>query len=808
MLVERMKANKIGSIVIACSLLLQTIACSSPEETAQDHLQKGKELFENGEFDKALLELKTSSQNSDKFGEAYYYMALLDEKNNNFKSMRQNLIKALELEPGLAPAKLKLGKIDILFGDLDKALEQAESVLASESSNTDAELIKASVYIKQLKKDQAAEIVNKVLNDNPYNVDALSIQAALLFEKNEIDQALGLVNKALEKDPKNIPLRLFKVKIDAGLNNIDSVIKGYQELIQLYPDASNFKLSLASIYSMTDKLGEAEVLLREMVEKSKDKVEPKIVLLEFLNARAKDRVVSEYESMLNNNQQQAKLLLKLSKWMVVSGYSEVAKKGLQQAFAIEKNSEVGLESQVILAEVALINKQYDVVESTLRDILTANSEFIQANLLKGRLLLAQNKTDEAIELLNKLVWNKSNADDVYSLLGQAYIIKPDRKQAEKSFKQALEVNPANLVAFSQIYSGYLQSGQKETARQYLEKALAIKQNDVLLLSNKAELDILEKKWDGAQDAIQRLALFSKEKSTPMFLQANVLQGKGEYVEAIGLYEKLIPQFPNHLNSLINLVRSYEALKQRDKAIAYLEKHHASHPDELNAVGVLSDLYMANNDFVKTKKLLMDQIKRTPKVGSLYLALAKLEAMMSKNITSAKDVYLQGLEVNQDDPQLSMALAGLYEQLSENKNAIKVYKSLLNKNPGVSLATNNLASLLIESSNFNEVKEGMELAEVFKDSENPYFQDTYAWALIKTGNNAEALKLLQSLILKEPKLPEFRYHLGVAHINAGNRATGINELKQAIGLSENQKRNFSGKEEVKRILKEIETSAGN
>ncbi|AMK75890.1 MULTISPECIES: tetratricopeptide repeat protein [Methylomonas] len=803
-----MKITQISSVVFACSLLLQTIACSSPEEVAQDHLQKGKELFEKGELDKALLELKTSSQSSDKFGETYYYMALLDEKSNNFKSMRQNLIRALEIEPGLTSAKIKLGKLDILFGDLEKALEQAESALASDSNNIDAELIKASVYIRQSKKDQAAEIVNKVLKDSSDNIEALSIQAALYAEKNEIDQALGLINKALEKDPKNLPLRLFKIKLDAGLNNIDSVIKGYQELIQLYPDVNNFKLSLASIYSMTDRLGEAESLLREIVEKSSDKVDPKIALIEFLNARAKDRVVSEYESMLSSHQQQGKLLLELSKWMVASGYTEVAKKGLQQVVNLEKNNEAGLAAQVILAEIALINKQYDVVDSALRDIFSINPELIEASLLKGRLLLMQNKTDDAIEFLNKLVWNKGNPDDVYSLLGQAYLIKQDRKQAEKSFKQALEANPANLIAFSQVYGTYLQAGQKETARQYLEKALSIKQNDVLLLTNKAELDILEKKWDGAQDAVQRLALFAREKSTPIYLQANILQGKGKYAEAIDLYDKVIQQFPNHLNSLINLARSYEALKQRDRATAYLEKHHANYPDELNGVGVLSDIYMANNDFVKTKKLLTDQILRAPKAGSLYLALAKVEVIMSKKIESAKNVYLEGLEVNKGDPQLSMALAGLYEQLNDKQNAIKVYKDLLDKNPGINLAVNNLASLLVESSDLVEVKKGLELARVFKDSDNPYFQDTYAWGLIKTGSNSEGLKLLQELILKEPKLPEFRYHLGVAYINAGNKATAIGEFKQAIILSEKQKRNFSGKDEVKKILQEIENSAGN
>jgi len=228
-----------------------------------------------------------------------------------------------------------------------------------------------------------------------------------------------------------------------------------------------------------------------------------------------------------------------------------------------------------------------------------------------------------------------------------------------------------------------------------------------------------------------------------------------------------------------------------------------YPDQLNAVGALSDIYIANNDFVKTKKLLTDQIKHTPKAVSIYLALARVEAMMNKNISSAKDVYLRGLEVNPDDPQLAMALAALYEQLNEKENAIRAYKSVLDKNPDNKLAINNLASLLVESNSRDEIGQGMELAKVFKDSENSYFQDTYAWALIKAGSNEEGLKLLQSLILKEPKLPEFRYHLGVAHMNAGNKATAISELKQAISMSEKQKRSFSGKDNAKKILEEVE-----
>lgn len=787
------------------SALLLT-ACHSPEEAAQDHLQKGKELFEKGEFDKALLELKTSSQDNDKRGETYYYMALLDEKNNNFKSMRQNLLRTIELDPGLTDARLKLGKVHLLFGDLDKALEQAETVLVENPENIEAQLLKASVYVRQAKNDEASQIIDAILKTNPDNIDALSLKAAQVYERNDIEQALSLLDAALAKDSKNIPLRLFRIKINSKRNNIDAVVDDYKELVKLNPEAENFKLSLASLYSMTDKLQAAEELLREMVDKMPGKVEPKIVLLEFLNAKAKDRLAGEFEQFLERYKQQANQLLELSKWMLATGYVDEAEKGLQQVSQLEKDSNIGLTAKTILAEIALNNKQYDVVESALAGILKANSDFIDASLLKARLLLTQNKTDEAIDLLNKTLWTKNDSDNAYMLLGQAYTVKRDRKQADKNFKQALEINPANLAAFMPVYSSYLQANQKETARQYLEKALKAKPNQILLLTSKAELDIQEKKWDDAQETVQRIALFSKNKAVPLYLQANILQGKGQYAEAISLYQKLLEEFPDHLNSMVNLARSFEALNSRDKAIAYLEAHHDKYPDNLATVGVLSDLYVANKNFAKAKQLLTEQLKQMPKSAPLYLALAKIEVVLRKSTDGAKDVYLKGLEKIPDDPQLSMALAGLYEQAGDKANARKIYERLLEKQPENGLATNNLAALLVDSGNESDLNKGLALAEQFKEAENPYLLDTYAWALVKTGKTSEGLKLLESLIVKEPKLPELRYHLGVAHLNSGNKATAIAELKQAIALSEKQQRNFSGKDDALKLLREIEHSA--
>lgn len=789
-------------ILLVGALLLS--ACDSPDETAENHLQKGKELFDKGEYDKANLELKTSNQSGDKQSETYYYMALLDEKNNNFKSMRENLLKTLELDANNLEARQKLGKVDLLFGDLDKALIEADFLLKANPSNEEAKLLKASVFIRQNKIDKATEIIDSVIGVNAKNIDALSLKAAIYFEDNQFEKSLQLIDSALLIDTKNLPLRLFKIKINAKQNNLDAVVEDYKQLIDLYPDADNFKLSLASIYSMTDKLQPAESLLREMMEKKQDNVEPKIVLLEFLNAKAKDRVSSEFKSMMDKTKLKPAAMLELSKWMLVSGFSEEASSGLKQVSDLEENSNIGLTAKTILAEIDLNNKDFEKVETAVSAILATNSDFIEASLLKARLLLSQNKIEDAIEVLNKAVWTKNDSDNAYMLLGQAYIMKNDPKQADKNFKQALELNPANIQAFTPVYNSYLQANQKEMARQYLDKALKTKPNQIVLLTNKADLDVSEKKWDDAQETVQRIALFSKNKSVPLYLKANILQGKGQYIEAIKLYEDLLNDFPSHLNSMVNLVRSYEALKQREKSLSFMEAHYKKHKEDMTVLGVLSDLYMANKDYSKARDLLLNQIKVTPdKSVPLYLALAKVEAVLQKSANGAKETYLKALQTNPDNPQILMALADLYDQLGAKNDARMIYEKIVEKYPDANLAINNLAALLLESTVNEDVVKGLALAERFKDNENVFLQDTYAWGLVKNGKNQEGLKVLESLIVKEPKMAELRYHLGVAHLNNGNKATAAIELKQSIALSEKQQRSFTGKDEVIKILKELE-----
>jgi len=184
--------NKKLLVVSICSTFLLLGGCDK-EEDAKEHLQKGIEYINKGEFDKAKLELKTSSQSSKDTAETYYYMALLDEKNRQYRGMKENLIKTIELAPTYTDARLKLGKVLLLFGESGEALEQAEFVLKDSNRNLEALSLKASVLIRQKKQAEALAIIDSILKENPTHTDALSLKAVVFMEKEDFTQALALI---------------------------------------------------------------------------------------------------------------------------------------------------------------------------------------------------------------------------------------------------------------------------------------------------------------------------------------------------------------------------------------------------------------------------------------------------------------------------------------------------------------------------------------------------------------------------------------------------------------------------------------
>ncbi|MDD4914908.1 MAG: tetratricopeptide repeat protein [Methylococcales bacterium] len=784
--------------------MLVLSACSTPEESARQHLQKGKALLEKGEPDKALLELKASIQDLN-LGESYYYLALVNEKQNNFKAMRENLHKSLELDATLLNARLKLAQLDLRLGNLDEAGKQADAVLIGNPGNIPAQLLIASIYLRQGKYPAAENLINSVLTVQPDNIEALAAKAEYLYRRQDIDQALVVINAVLLKNPDAVGLYEFKSHIDAQLKNTPAMIADFRELVRLDPLNSIYRLRLASIYARNGELPAAEAVLRDMATMAPAKAGNKLLLLKFLSANAGQQVGGEYQHWQADKDMPVTQMLELSEWMVSNGYADLTVTGLKRIADAEKDSAAGLKAQTLLAEIPFRKKQFAEADAAIDAILKQHPDFIEACLLKARSDMRQNKPDDAIALLNKLPSAGDKSGDIPAYLGLAYLQKKDAGLASQHFKQAIEVNPGNSTAFYPIYNAYMQAGQKENAFRLLGKALIAKPYEDMLLLVKAELEMQEKNWEEAENTVNLLALFARNRLTVTYLQASILQGRKAYDQAIGLCQQLLTEMPEDKMCMTLIARSYEAMNARDRAIAFFEAQHHDQPENLAVVNELGELYMANKDLGAADKLLKAQVQRMPKVAALYLDLAAVAVMQHQKPEAVREILLTGMANNPDDYHLAMALAGWYTQNGDNAKAQGIYEHLLEKKPDDAAVTNNLACLLLDSKVAADVGRGRALAEKFKDSANPDYMDTYAWSLVKGGDTEAGIKLLEALVARMPEFPAPRYHLAMIDLRNDNKPLAISELKQALAIAEKQHSYFDGQAQAKKLLLELEAA---
>ncbi|MEQ1530801.1 MAG: tetratricopeptide repeat protein, partial [Methylococcales bacterium] len=516
-----------------------------------------------------------------------------------------------------------------------------------------------------------------------------------------------------------------------------------------------------------------------------------------------EKVEQEFQQLVEKHNQQPRLLFDLSSWMVARGKLDEAKKVLNQVVELEENTDVGLKAKTVLAKIAFENRNLEESGRIVDDILSANSNYDDAKILQARLLLVKEKYDEAIMLLNKILWSKADSEEAMLLLGQAYLIKGDQKQADKQFSNALAVNAASKQAFDYVYEKALNSKDVKYIKEILDNAIRLRPDNIDFLEKMAKVHMLENKWDDAVVVVEKIKGIPNPLANDLaiFLRGEIYQGRGEFAKAITEYKTLLEKFPQNSDALGNMARCYEKLNKRSEMVAFLTGILAKNSNNLPAGILLSDLYLINKEYAKANTLLTDLIKNNPKVPQLYIAMASLKSAQNDN-KAAIQVYQDGLRQSPGHIKLSLSLASLLEDQGEYDAALSAYETILAKNPQLDVAKNNLATLLIEHyTDQDKLNKAIEIAEKFKDSDQPYYRDTYAWTLIKTGKTNEGLDILNNIIINSPDVPVFRYHLAVANYKNGNATMAMAELREALELAA-KKGGFSDKKAAETLLQEI------
>ena len=777
-------------------------ACTSKEESAQRFLQEGKALFEQGKTEQALVQFKNAVQRNPKLADAYYRIALLYEKKQDWKGMFGNLLEAVSIDKNHVDAHFKLGLAYLAARQLDKASAEADALEKLKPGDALTLALRGDVLFAQGKKAEGIEVARQAMDKQPSNYDTAVILSSLYLADGNHAESLATLDRAIGLHPQEIGLPLLKIQVQSTSKDYDGAIAGYNALIEQYPDKRELNYGLVQLLIKIGRTEQAEVALHEIINKYPTDTNAKLALVGFIGHRDESEAEKTLAKFAAENPNDIPILTNLAGFYASRQRYGEAQAVLKRIIDIDKNGAGGLSAKVELAKISLLQKDGKTAQSLIDEVIATDANNPDALLLRAAMRLDKNEAGAAIADLRIALAANPRNDKVLVLLAKAYQRHGNSDIAENTLRQALEINPGNLEAALPVAAKLVMGRELDRAEEILNAALKPNPNDPTALQLLAQVRALKKDWGGAQALATQLGRQTKGSPSGHYLSGEIYSAQGNYNEAVKQFQAALQERADFPEAIRSLAQAYNAKGERVQLKSYLRGFVEKNPGVIEASIVLAYAHAADKEWGDAVKVLQNALRMAPKSVQVYQTLAGIYQAQDKPGEEI-EVFRKGLAELPDDIQLMVGLAQVYERVKDAEPAIALYQRILQKQPKLELVINNLASVLADyRTDKQSLQQAARLVEAFAQSSNPNMLDTYAWVAVRTGDkDKKAIPALKKVIAAAPEVAVFRYHLGTAYYQASDRASAKAELERALELAKKQG-DFVGIEQARSLLKEI------
>ncbi len=464
----------------------------------------------------------------------------------------------------------------------------------------------------------------------------------------------------------------------------------------------------------------------------------------------------------------------------------------------------------------------------LKELLTNNPD--DKHLIQEYCYLALNNQKEDFNFCKTALKNiKEKSWQNHTVLGDYYLREGSLTQALAEYEYALKLNPENLeLAFH--YAGILASKDQNAAINYLQNLIKnYPQADGYISVKIAEIYLKNREDDKAVLYLENALKTAQNKGEIYQALIKIYESKHN---AEGIYKTYQNMYKDgFVNTVIlenlanmsifqkddeNAEKYFKELLNLDETNPYATRYFAfTEQSQGNYEGALICLKKAR-DFESTPamqikagyylsmlskqtellNLMESAYKKFPDNNeiSYYYALALVDA---KKYKEAAGIFEEILKTS---PENELVLfnygAVLYEQKKYNKMKDVLHR-LLKANPNNAEALNFLGYFLVDQGNKGDLQEGYALiirALKEKPQEIAY-QDSLAWYYFKTGNFAEANKILNTLT--DIKDEEIYFHKAEVALALKDFKTAAKNYESTLKINPNNKAAKKGLKKAKK-----------
>jgi len=751
----RQLAKALTCVVVI--VLLWVGACTSdPKAKAQTSVARGDTYMAKHETNRGLIEYKRAVQARPEWAEAHYKLAKAYELQGDAINAYREYARTGDLDLSNTDAHVKAGMLLLAAGEFEAARKRAELALTNAPGSARANILLGNALAGLNETEQAMKQIEQAISLDPSYAPAWTALGAVQFRAGTRGEAAAAFQKAVDLAPRSVDARFALANFQWANGDTSAAERTLTTALTIDSKNGDIHRALALLYLSTRRIAEAEPHFKALVG------EPggRLALADYYTG-AGDR---------------------------------------DQALAILRAVEAGsdkTEARAATLRIAAIEYSvghkpdaYKIVDRAIQE----NPKFAEARIARSRMLLMDNKPDEAAKEAQDAVKLAAGSVAAQYTLGLTAVARNDRSAAEAAFESVLKLNPRAAAARLQLARLQLARGEAAEALESAEEVSRERPDDI-------DAAVLMSRSLRAQGNLPRAEreLTSRLSRNPNAAPLHVERGwlalqSNQLPSARKSFEDAARLAPDGYDPLVGLVTVDIAQRNVAAARARVAARQQQSPADLRLKILSARVALAAGQNAEAEQTLRAVVTVDPSQLDAYDLLGRI-AMANGQMDRALSEY-RALADRSPAPAGALTLVAMIREARGDRAAAQQqYERVVSLDPNAGVAANNLAWIYAED---GRLEEALKLATVAQAQlKRPEAEDTLGWVYYRKGLLQHAIGAFERAANKSPNNPVYQYHLGLAQLKQGNDAQGRAALKRALAL----KSDFNGADEARKALEE-------
>lgn len=790
-----------SGLLTAVALVMTLAACEDPAQQAADHFEKGIEFQEQGNLDKALVELKSALELAPENPETSWRIGRIEEERGDVRTAFRYYLRAADPALGHMDAQVRVIELLMAAGRLDDAASRAAMAIGLEPNNADLLALRAAVLQMRGEAEDAASDAAAALRAEPGHGGATAVLATVHLNEGDYARARSVLTEAIDETEPDVALVRLLGLAYAADGKAEQAVQEFRRLVELQPGDAGHRRSLADLLAATGKVEEGEEVLRAGFEAPEaDREAMSVAYVEYLaRHRSLDAAVGELEKLIADNPDTSTYDIALANLRAQSGDTRAAIEVLTGASDRLGETEAGLRARGMLAQYWMTVGEGRKALDLARSVLAATPNNVDALLVRAALNSNGGRNDEAVRDLNAILAAEPGNAVALRMLAEQHRRSGNPAEAASVLQQLVDLAPQAGQARLQLAAMLQQSGDAGQAQAIVEEQVRRNPASVEAWRELAHLAMERDDWTAAENAARRLGEIPGAERERLRLLAEMAAARSDYPQAAEGFRKVLETTADQgldraaLRAFVDASLKGGMADSAEEVLTGITQREDGADAHL-AWMLLAQVHRAADQDGRVVQDLLSAIDAQPTASEPYVDVARIRAL-GGDAPGAMEILERGLEAGADRVPLLVTRGMVQELTGDIDAAIASYREALRVNPSSVVAANNYGSLVADrhAEDPEALKEALALVESFAGSGDALLIDTVAWLNYRLGNLDVARTLLERAGAETHQNPQLRYHYGAVLLASGDEEKAQGVLSSTVGHE------FPGSEDVARLL---------